>query len=359
MAASAPSAQQNSPRITSHDVEAGLVPHWRSWFDKDPDHNFTVAIPSYDRPQLLCEATLPLLAKHGVPLRKVHVFVCPRKAPGSKTSERHRYMDTMRRFGYGDVNIEPGGVGLDGQMICILRRFRKGHLIVANDDVHEVKELVHTRQGRRQLRAIANGGLVPIFGHARNLMEAGNFQAWSLGCCCALRNMSQNSVSRKCGLINGNMFGLLRADDDLEKAVPTGMGLIYDSALSCALWSLEKYYFRYRGLCLKHKFKEAGGYASVERNANSRRDREDRLLRRLQRRYPKLVHFRRKPRASNSTMQQHFCQVGPEPLQLQKWCAPSSGRPREGFTDRAMTDAERQRKRRHGRQAVLPAKVPR
>ena len=358
MAESAPSAQREAPNITLHDVQAGLVPHWRTWFDADPDHNFTVAIPSYDRPQLLCTATLPLLAKHGVPLSNVHVFVCPQHAPGSKNPEWHSYLQTMRRFGYGDVNIEPGGIGLDGQMTCILRRFREGHLIVVNDDVHEIKELVRTRQGERKLRAIAYGGLVPIFGHARKLMEAGNFHAWSLGCCSALPNMSQHDVSRKCGLLNGNMFGLLRADDNLEKAVPAGMGLIYDSALSCVLWSLQKYYFRYRGLCLKHKFKASGGYASIFRCARSRRERENLLLCRLQKLYPKLVHFRKKPRASDRTMQQHFCQVGPEPLQLQPWRAASSGRPFEGFTGRAMTDAERQRKRRHGRKAMITAKVP-
>ena len=45
-------------------------------------------------------------------------------------------------------------------------------------------------------------------------------------------------------MLDGRMFGLLRTDDDLHKAVPAGMGLIYDSALNCALWSLQKYYVR-------------------------------------------------------------------------------------------------------------------
>ena len=358
MAASVQTAEKENARITLHDVQTGEVPHWRDWFETDPDHNFTVAIPSYDRPQLLCEATLPLLAKHGVPLRNVHVFVCPRNPPGSKNPEWHRYLETLRRFGYGDVNIEPGGVGLEGQMACILRRFRQGHLVVVTDDVREIQELVHTPKGKRKLRAIANGGLVPIISHARCLMEAGHFQAWSLGCCSAVRNMSANEVSRKCGLLNGNMFGLLRSDDGLEKAVPAGMGLIYDSALSCALWSLQKYYFRYRGLCVKHKYKQTGGYASIENAPGCRRQQENLLLLRLQKQYPKLVHFREKPKASYNTMQQHFCQVGPAPLTLQPARAAGAGRPREGFAGRAMTDAERQRKRRHGRQSLLRARTP-
>ena len=355
MTASATPDVYQAPHITSQDVLNGRVPHWRHWIGKATDHALTVAIPSYDRPELLCEATLPLLAKHGVPLQHVHVFVCPQKAPRSNTPEWHRYLEATRRCGFGAVNIEPGGIGLEGQMTCILRRFRQGHLIVVSDDVFEVQELVLDPCGKRRLRALAHGSLLPIFGHACSLMTAGNFQAWSLGCCSGRRNMSENEISRKCGLINGNMFGILRTNDGLENALPPHMGLVYDSALSCTLWSLQKYYFRYRSLCLKHKFRERGGYASLERTAESRRQRENRMLQRLQKHFPKLVRFRLKPRASCKTMQQHFCQVGPEPLLMNPAVWAGSGRPREAFTFRPMTAAERKRKQRHGRKVLCAA----
>ena len=345
--------KRQATSITSEDVRNGQIPHWRNWMETVPSATFLkVAIPSFDRPGLLCEATLPLLAKHAVPLDMVHVFVCPQNAPKCQTPEWHRYLETTRRCGFGAVHIEPGGVGLEGQMTCILRRFRYGHIIVMSDDVFDVEESVQKGKNQPELRPLPNGSLLPIFSHAESLMAAGNFHAWSVGCCSAAWNTSPTEVSRKCGLLNGNMFGLLRADDGLEDALPVNMGLIYDSALSCTLWSLQKYYFRYRGLCLKHDFKKAGGYNSVEKTAESRRLGENRLLKRLQKRFPRLVHFRVKPRASYKTMQQHFCQTGPGPLRMQPARAASSGRPREGFISRSMTAAERKRKQRHGRKAL-------
>ena len=132
-----------------------------------------------------------------------------------------------------------------------------------------------------------------------------------------------------------------------------GFGLVYDVALTCSLWESGRRFIRYRSLSLLHRYRAAGGYASVEKGPQARRARENKLLRRLAKRYPELIEFRVKPSASLGTMQYNFRNVGPEPPELRPPRPMSGGRRTEGFADRPMTAAERQRKSRLGVKALV------
>ena len=67
-AQSAPNTRASSRHVTSADVRSGAVPHYYDVALHDMDvSDIRIAIPSYDRPETLCEATLRLLKRHGFP----------------------------------------------------------------------------------------------------------------------------------------------------------------------------------------------------------------------------------------------------------------------------------------------------
>ena len=193
-----------------------------------------------------------------------------------------------------------------------------------------------------RLKPLAAGLLKPVFAHAYALMVAGGFCAWSLSPTVNVQHMSDDQISLKFGLLEGNVTGYLLVDDATAYHIDSGLGVVCDTFMSLNLWSQGRRYFRYRGLCLQHRHRASGGYDSVM-SKEHRRSIEDEAIRSLALQHPKLIRFQEKPDASLGKQQYKFMNQGGPPLTMRPATA-DVGRRRVGFAVRAMTPAERQRK---------------
>ena len=129
----------------------GTLPHWEDYASKTKKHDFTLVIPSFDRPQQLCGSTLRYLCEQQVDLSKVTVFVSPQNAINNPEPEWFRYTSTLRREGFGEVNVRPGGVGLENQLIVAMEWAKSGYLIVMTDLVEGVSTEVRHDRARDEL----------------------------------------------------------------------------------------------------------------------------------------------------------------------------------------------------------------
>ena len=131
------------------------------------------------------------------------------------------------------------------------------------------------------------------------------------------------------------MFLALCTDYHIDR----GMGVVTDLVITLKLWSSGKRFVRYRSLCVQHRYRASGGWASVM-TKEQRRIVEDEEIKALERKYPKLLTFCEKPDASLAQQQFKLKRLGDDPLAMRP--QPARGRPRVGFASRPMTDAERQ-----------------
>ena len=191
--------------ITSADVEDGEVPNFRDWFPLRQAPDVRVLIPSWNRPAVLCENTLAVLRRHGVPLHTSHMFVAPSKAPGHDKPEWYRYLTTFREAEFGEVNLQLGADGLEHQMSAMLRWAKTGYVVIMTDDVSDIMERKDMNDRGLRMRPLPEGLLPSLFVHAHALMGAGGFYAWSLAPCQNPCSMNDTSISRKLVLLEGNI----------------------------------------------------------------------------------------------------------------------------------------------------------
>ena len=313
-----------------------------------------VVIPTFDRPDMLCNRTLELLRRHRFPLDQVHVFVSPRQASNADHPEWYRYLHTMRQAGFNQVHLAVGRDGLEHQMDAIVEWAGSRYVVVMTDDIKDILERKRRRDGTFAFAPLPLAMLGALFLHGRDLLTATGYFAWSLNCSQNIAHMKDAAVSRRFGQLDGNLMGLMLDSDTSSWRVESGMGFVYDVALSCKLWDSGRRFLRYRSLCVSHRFRAEGGYqADLERR--TRRRREDTVIKRLQKLYPDLIEFAEKPHASLRTMQFRMRPQGPGPLIMRPATPVTAGRRFEAFANRAMTPAERQRRCRHGLRSLGPA----
>jgi hypothetical protein len=278
----------------------------------------------------------------------VHIFIAPNQAKGSDEPEWYRYLAALRQHDMTEVRMVPGGEGLECQMRKMYSWAKSGYLIVMSDSVDDIMERFVGNDGLPRLRPLANGLLLALCHHGYDLLKAGSYYCWSVGASHNPMYMADSGISRKLGLLDGNLSGMLLSNDFDEYQVEAGMGLIYDVALAANLWASGRRFCRYRSLCAQHTYRTPGGQATLFPNPQKRRHAENAQIRKLSKLRPGLVKFHGKPKGTLRTMQYCFCELGSQPLLMRPKTPVTGGRRFEGFADRAMTPAERQRKRRGG-----------
>ena len=335
--------------VTVSDLSAGVVPHFADWLLNPHVAEYKIVIPSFNRPRLLCETTLQLLKRQGIPLGRVAVFVAPVTVRGQHDPEWARYLRELRDHDMLAVHLLPGGEGLEQQMAKAMAWVGSGYFITMSDTVREVRMKKATRgSSTKKLKPMPVGTLQALFSHGRSMLAAGDFVAWSVNPCHNGLRMTDNTVSRKLGLLDGNLTGMILPSDWMELRVADGHGLIYDVELSVKLWARGHRFCRYMNVCADHTYRRPGGQATLFDSALCRRQREDDVLQQVASEYPELLSWKRDDQTSLKNMQYHFHSVGPSPLRLARQTHPSNGRDCENFALRPMTAAERKRKQRRG-----------
>lgn len=262
-------------------------------------------------------------------------------APASQDPEWFRYMSTLKEAGYGDVQLRPGGHGLENQLTAAMAWVKSGYMIVMCDTVRDVMEKRTRRDGTESIEPIAQGSLVGLWCHAHDLMLATGARAWSLSSCHRPDFMCENRISRRLGFLDGNLMGMLIPEDWKKFRVQQGHGMIYHVELSAAMWSRGHRFVRYMGLCVDHPYRRPGGQASVFTNPAKRRRLENAAIKKAAKMYPECLEYFVKPKASLNNMQYRFKTTAEPPLTMRR--AMIRGRRRKHTALRASTSAVRMR----------------
>ena len=347
-----PGKRKRQTLIDDAAVRSGKIPHFFDYLKQEGLDQVRIAVPSFNRPSKLCSSTLSFLQRQGVAMNRIHVFVAPTPVSPETSPEWYRYMNALRDHGFEGVRLEPGGDGLTAQMWSILRWAEPGaHFVCMTDDVTDIVEKKHHSNGKPYLSPLPNGSFDAVVKHAEDLMLASDCCAWSLSASRNVLSMTTDSVSRKLGLLDGNVWGVRAQASFVNMVADHGAGVIWDVAWSVELWARGYRFFRYRSLATRTVYRLPGGMQTSQ-SATERRDLENAQIQKLSQKHAGLIHFKDKPNASLSTMLYSFSAVGPEPLILQRPEALTGGRRYVGFALRAMTPAERQRRRRGGQKAL-------
>ena len=332
-----------TPRVcvSSADIDRGYIQSWRLWVHKKHRPEYDVVIPSHARAEDLCLTTLPLLRKHSVNMSRVHVFVDYAWTTASGDRGYDTYVRTLRARGFPEVHVRPGGEGLEGNMHAIRTLFDVGtYLITMSDKVADVLEVTSRDHGANVLRPIPLGSLPSLWHHGHEVLKAGRFAAWSTNATQSARTMRWDVMSRKAGLLDGNMTGQLVTP--AFKGMRVDHGLIYDVEYAAALWDSGERYVRYRGICCKHPYRSSGGQATKFPDPQVRRQAEDDAIKAIAQKYGDVVQYTPKPNASLKVMQYSFRTRGPGVLTFQIRNGHGAGRRRQYQLQRPATNAERQ-----------------
>jgi hypothetical protein len=101
---------------------------------KDVLESYIIAIPSYNRPDLIQVKTLALLHRHGIPATKINVFVANQK-------QHDLYKAKVPSWLYGKLVI--GVIGLRNQRNFIMDYYPDGaHIVQMDDDLDKIMELI-------------------------------------------------------------------------------------------------------------------------------------------------------------------------------------------------------------------------
>lgn len=95
--------------------------------------DYIIAIPSYNRPELIQVKTLALLHRHGIPSSKITIFL-------ANQEQYDLYKSKVPAFLYGSLVI--GHIGLKNQRNFIMDYYPEGqHIVQMDDDLDKIMEL--------------------------------------------------------------------------------------------------------------------------------------------------------------------------------------------------------------------------
>jgi hypothetical protein len=114
----------HNPNVNSHNKKS----------HKSIPESFIIAIPSYNRPDLIQVKTLALLHRHGIPATKINIFV-------ANQEQYDIYKSKVPKNLYGNLVI--GELGLRNQRNFIMDYYSENtHIVQMDDDLDKIMELI-------------------------------------------------------------------------------------------------------------------------------------------------------------------------------------------------------------------------
>jgi hypothetical protein len=265
---------------------------------------FTVVIPSYDRPEVLCSKTLSLLRKHGVLDHHILVLITPGRVPGNAETEWNRYRTSMFRNGYEGVRRELGAVGLEKQIWQGMQFVGQGNYMVCmTDDVSEIK-MMRLLSSKMKMpkgpEVLTAGGLLGVFSLGWQLINDLQVGGWGVNCAHDGRSLDPRLVSRSLGLVEGNLYGIkVNLKEEMQCLLS---GVLCDHETSCRMWAHGGRFVRFQMLCVVHSYRNTGGYQSSFR-VHERSLLEKKSIASLIKLFPDLVEHRPSKKTSGAAFQ--------------------------------------------------------
>jgi hypothetical protein len=217
--------------------------------------NYIIAIPSYNRYDIISNKTLKTLYEGNVSKNKIFIFVA--------NKEQYKlYEETVDKKLYHKIII--GKLGITNQRIFISKYFPIGQYIVSlDDDIEEVSKL----RGKDKLVRIKD--LNQFFIEAYQLMRETGLYIWGIY---PVRNpfFMKNKITYDLKFIIGMMYGYINRHD--KKLYPSTMiETREDYEMSVLYYKMDGGVIRFNNINPKTKFLAEGGVGidRLERNKKS------------------------------------------------------------------------------------------
>ena len=315
------------------------------------DYSIPVAIPSFNREVKLVEQSLATLSFYGWNMKKVFIFLDETHTRVNGTSEKTAYRKHLRASGYGEVTLLPGGACLMTQYHKISSFFSGQKVIILSDTVPGIVWRRH--QTHLTTEPLPSALLYRVVSVMFCVIAEKMWNIWSLGPCKAARNLQPGHISQKCGLLDGNFFGI-----DLKfKDAPTLCisNFTTDVELTLRMWTRDGGFARMLGVSALHQYRQTGGHCANNKAVHKRMVATDKAIRRLGNLYPGLLTFVPLKRISEAGMKYRFLPKGAAPLLLAGTYT-KRGRPCENGC-RAKSVADRVRKHRKLKKVIVAMKM--
>jgi hypothetical protein len=214
---------------------------------KTRTQDYVVAIPSFQRSEVIVKKTLETLRKGGVPDKCIHIFV-------ANEAERAAYSNSLSNT---SIKIVVGVKGITEQRKFIVKYFAEGtHIFSIDDDVEKFLRL--SRDGQK-LVDFKQGDLDKFIKKAFAAIEARNLFIWGVYPMRYAYFMKHN-VTTDLRLILGTAYGFIcRHDKDL---VPT-VGEKEDYENTIRHYLKDGGVMRYNDICLKTIYHSPGGLGKL------------------------------------------------------------------------------------------------
>lgn len=237
-----------------------------------------IAIPSYKRPQVLINKTLPLLRSYGILDDEIDIFVAD--------EEQYAIYSEL----VGNINIVIGEVGIDTIRMFMSKYYDEGDEIVYfDDDIEKIEKLVII-DGKNKLEPIDDLRLLVKEGF--RLCKEKGFKNWGIY---PTRNafFMKDKISTDLKYVIGALTGVIN-DRECEKRI-VSHGEDYERTI--------KYYLKYGGvirfnnITIKTKYFAKGGICA---SMNDEREKYiDEQLYILQKEYPDMMTLSNKKKYLN------------------------------------------------------------
>ena len=207
-------------------------------------HDYVVAIPSFQRSEVIVKKTLETLKKGGVPEKCIHIFV-------ANETEHAAYASTT------SVKVVVGVKGITEQRKFIVKYFAEGTRIFSIDD--DVEKFLRLSRDGQKLVDFKKGDLDRFIKKAFDKAEANNLFIWGVYPMRYAYFMKHN-VTTDLRLILGTAYGFIcRHDKDL---VPT-VGEKEDYENTIRHYLKDGGVLRFNDICLKTIYHSPGGLGKL------------------------------------------------------------------------------------------------
>jgi len=239
--------------------------------------DYVVAIPSYNRSDVLAKKTLATLHSGSVPVSKIHIFV-------ANQEEYDKYQTAIPKHLYGKMVI--GKLGISNQRRFIVEYFPEGQKVVSLDDDVE-KILKKVKESDTKLQQIRN--VDAFFKEAFDRAQKEGCFIWGVYPT-ANPFFLRGGVTTTLKFIIGGLYGFIVRHDKGLMPSPESEGK-EDVELTILHYICDKKILRYNYICFKSKNFSSGGLGIQKDRIKS----SEKAAKYLERKYKQYASMWRRP----------------------------------------------------------------
>jgi hypothetical protein len=244
-------------------------------------NDYVVAIPSYDRPEILKEKTLNTLISQGIKPEKIEIFV-------ADTDEEKRYKSILDKKDYNKIIV--GVKGLLEQRNFINKYYPIGKYIIEIDD--DVEGIFKKKNSIKTDKSMIKINLDTFINEAYDILKEKNLYIWGINPVFNTYFM-YNKITTDLRYIVGAFFGLInRHDKDILLKLESDKE---DVERTILYYKKDGGVMRFNNILIKTNYYGEGGLQSEYGDKEKRLKEGKRRVEKLKELYPEYGTIKQRP----------------------------------------------------------------